>query len=117
MNLKFKLAKDQVFGNAPIVLVGASNYFSYQQGVRGEREGTRYDVLMLNSRGDKLGVKIKDTAPIISQEELDKRNQRLNFILVDFINFSGYVYEGKLYAKADGICILEGGDDDEEITL
>jgi hypothetical protein len=82
--------------SAPVVAV--SDWYDYQDGKRGKRLGSRYTILLLADGCSQLAVKVEDEAPVITQEELDKHNISMNFVLARF----GGCFVARPYADRNG---------------
>lgn len=113
----FSLSFQQISGGADFApIVGVSDLYEYKDGKRtSTRLGSRYTILLLADGCSQLAVKVEDAeAPVISQEELDKHNTSMNFVLARFEGFTARPYADRagrmqLSAKADRIVLVKEG--------
>jgi len=110
MAINLTLNFQQVVGTESAPLVTVRDWTEFTDGKKGRRIGTSYEILLLNSGCLKLTVKVEDTVPAVTQEELDKRNTSMNFMLVKFDGFHARPYSDRngqiqLSAKADKIIL------------
>lgn len=110
----FTLTFQQIAGGADFApIVGVSDLYEYKDGKpTSTRLGSRYAVLALADRCSQFSVKIADEAPVITQEELDKHNTSMNFVLARFEGFAARPYTDRsgrmqLSAKADRIVLVK----------
>lgn len=102
-----------VFDNDILLLVGAKDFFDYDSnGKQGLRLGTAYKVVNLSAASIET-IKVKDNAPIVTQEAIDIANANLMPIAVTFIGFSASPYSTrdssavKLSCSAESIQLVE----------
>ncbi|WP_306569135.1 hypothetical protein [Faecalispora jeddahensis] len=111
----FTLTFQQISGGLDLPLVKVSDWYEYQEGKRGKRLGTQYLTLRIANGCELLAVRVEDAeAPVISQEELDKHNTSMNFVLARFEGFTARPYVDRagrmqLSAKADRIVLVKDG--------
>lgn len=113
----FSLSFQQISGGNDLApIVGVSDLYEYKDGNRtSTRLGSRYTILILSDRCSSLGVRVEDAeAPVITQEELDKHNISMNFVLCRFEGFTARPYTDRsghmqLSAKADRIVLVKEG--------
>ncbi|WP_169009336.1 hypothetical protein [Faecalispora jeddahensis] len=113
----FTLTFQQIAGGADFApIVGVSDLYEYKDGKpTSTRLGSRYIVLLLSDGCFPLAVRVEDAeAPVISQEELDKHNTSMNFVLARFEGFTARPYVDRagrmqLSAKADRIVLVKEG--------
>ena len=113
----FSLSFQQISGGNDLApIVGVSDLYEYKDGKRtSTRLGSRYTILLLADGCSQLAVKVEDAeAPVISQEELDKHNTSMNFVLCRFEGFTARPYADRagrmqLSAKAERIVLVKDG--------
>ena len=109
------LTFEQVVGTNTAPLVAAQDWMEYSsEGKRGKRLGTTYEVLLLNNSCEKLRIHVEDSAPIISQDELDKHNSAMSFCQIRVEGFKGRPYSDRngrlaISASADKIILVNAG--------
>lgn len=116
MAFNISLSFQQISGGADFSpVVGVSDWYEYQDGKpTSTRLGSRYTILLLADGCSQLAVKVEDEAPVITQEELDKHNISMNFVLCRFEGFTARPYTDRagrmqLSAKADRIVLVKEG--------
>lgn len=112
----FSLSFQQISGGNDLApIVGVSDLYEYKDGNRtSTRLGSRYTILLLADGCSQLSVKVEDEAPVITQEELDKHNTSMNFVLCRFEGFTARPYADRagrmqLSAKAERIVLVKDG--------
>lgn len=114
MKLNLNLTVEQATGTSTPSLVGVAEDVEWKDGPDGKRRpgdriGTRYTVLMLQSECNQLVVKTPEITPAISPEEVAAACLSGQFIRVRFENFHASPYQGKnglgISATADK-CVL-----------
>lgn len=116
MAFNISLSFQQISGGTDFSpVVGVSDWYEYQDGKpTSTRLGSRYTILLLADGCSQLAVKVEDEAPVITQEELDKHNISMNFVLCRFEGFTARPYTDRagrmqLSAKADRIVLVKEG--------
>ncbi len=100
----------QIFSCDFAILVGVRDWFQYKDGKRDNRKGSIYNLLRLNAACDQISVKIEDEYPVVTQEELDRHNIAMDFVLCQMEGFEAKPYADRtgklaLSAKAEQIII------------
>ena len=98
--IKIDLTVEQATGTATPPLVGVTEDIEWTDGPDGKRRpgqriGTRYTLLMLQSEAAQLVVKTPETTPAISAEEVAAACLTGQFVRVRFDNFKASPYQGK----------------------
>ena len=95
MAISIELSFQQVTGSDSAPLVGVRDWTEFSEGKRGKRIGSTYEILLLNNSCEKLRIHVEESESIISQEEIDKRAQSLNFCMIRCDGFKGRPYSDK----------------------
>lgn len=108
--MKITLSLEQILnGRNWLPIVAVRDWYEYTpEGQRGKRLGSVYTGLILDSGCQTIDVKVEDSEPVITQDDLNQANLLLKFFTGKFKNFEATPYVGankqmKISSKADEI--------------
>ena len=95
----------EILGQNPHV-VGIPERYNYINGIKGEKIGTTYELILPHARFEKIKVSTPELNPAITQEQLDHYNMQMKPLHITFDSFSASPYVDKAgniaySAKAD----------------
>lgn len=112
MNLEINVF-EAIAGAHRAILIGQSLSYAYSNGVAGEVDGLRFNVVCYGNKFERVSVKILGKKePPITQEEIDRRNAAGDFVYCTFEGFKAKIYENfsdhsmRISATATDIQIL-----------